>query len=57
MIELRCKHIFHEECITKWVERTAKCPICKAPQTDRPVFEGEDDWLDLIEIINKINLL
>ena len=42
LVELRCKHVYHEECITKWVERNAKCPVCKAPQTDRPIFTEEE---------------
>ena len=43
LIELKCKHIYHEECIVKWVENTAKCPVCKARLTERPIFEEEDE--------------
>jgi hypothetical protein len=26
--ELPCKHIFHDGCITKWLARSTKCPMC-----------------------------
>lgn len=25
----RCGHIFHESCVTEWIERNESCPICK----------------------------
>lgn len=42
VISLRCKHLYHEECIVKWLEKNAKCPVCKRPQTDRPIRENDD---------------
>jgi E3 ubiquitin-protein ligase synoviolin len=27
--KLRCKHVFHLECLKKWCERQQFCPICK----------------------------
>jgi hypothetical protein len=27
--KLCCKHIYHEECINKWMERSNTCPICR----------------------------
>jgi hypothetical protein len=28
--ELRCKHVFHPECVDKWLlERNATCPLCR----------------------------
>lgn len=29
VIELRCRHIYHEECILSWLKDENTCPICK----------------------------
>lgn len=29
IIILKCKHPFHTECISKWLENSTKCPLCK----------------------------
>ena len=26
--QLRCKHIFHKECLSQWLLNEKKCPIC-----------------------------
>lgn len=26
---IKCSHIFHEECINKWFERSHQCPLCR----------------------------
>ncbi|CAF3643150.1 unnamed protein product [Rotaria sp. Silwood1] len=31
---LRCKHIFHPECIDPWLKTSTQCPICRSAQTD-----------------------
>ena len=28
-IKLKCSHIFHRSCITKWIKTSATCPICR----------------------------
>jgi hypothetical protein len=28
--ELPCAHIFHMECVDKWLQINALCPLCKA---------------------------
>lgn len=28
-IKLRCSHIFHKSCISKWIKTSATCPICR----------------------------
>ena len=29
----KCGHIFHTECITPWVNKNPRCPICSEPYT------------------------
>ncbi|OMJ86742.1 hypothetical protein SteCoe_11678 [Stentor coeruleus] len=29
IIILKCRHPFHTECISKWLESSTKCPLCK----------------------------
>lgn len=29
-MELRCSHVFHTECVTKWFKKNTSCPICRA---------------------------
>jgi hypothetical protein len=33
---LRCKHVYHPQCIDRWLERSTMCPVCK-----RDVLTGE----------------
>ena len=35
--KLRCKHIFHQKCITKWFETSIECPTCRMEQDDDPL--------------------
>jgi hypothetical protein len=29
--KLPCGHIFHYDCLSKWVAKQATCPLCRAP--------------------------
>jgi len=35
--KLRCKHVFHGECIIKWFEESIECPTCRMEQDDDPI--------------------
>lgn len=35
-IELSCKHIFCEECVSMWFDRERTCPLCRATIADDP---------------------
>lgn len=28
---IKCTHMFHEDCMTSWLLKHSKCPICRAP--------------------------
>ncbi|KAJ6257054.1 hypothetical protein Dda_7938 [Drechslerella dactyloides] len=33
VVKLPCRHIYHEECVVKWLETHDACPICRTPIT------------------------
>jgi len=35
--KLKCKHIFHNRCITTWFETSIECPTCRMEQDDDPL--------------------
>lgn len=35
-IMLRCRHIFCEDCVLRWLDRQSTCPLCRAPIATDP---------------------
>ena len=33
IVELNCSHIYHRECIEKWILESNTCPLCKSSIT------------------------
>jgi len=31
---LPCGHVFHSRCLTRWIARSATCPLCRRPCTE-----------------------
>lgn len=29
IIELECKHVYHDPCISKWLQKDLSCPMCR----------------------------
>ncbi len=42
IIELSCKHMFHQECIFEWLKRVSNCPVCKKKLKERRRKEEEE---------------
>lgn len=33
-LALECSHVFHRECLKKWVEENPSCPVCRNPMNE-----------------------
>lgn len=51
--KLRCRHVFHLECLKKWCERQQFCPICKVDlllSLKEEVFYTEDERIQGVPV-------
>lgn len=38
--QMPCKHVYHTECLVKWLQTTCSCPACRYEiKTDNPTYE------------------
>ena len=45
-----CGHVFHQACMTTWLERATTCPSCRTTVTEAPANpEAEPSWLGWFE--------
>ena len=42
-IQLHCKHLFHPDCIIKWLEKNPLCPVCKQDSLGRRREQAEEE--------------
>ena len=40
-VKLKCGHIFHENCIKKWIDKSGTCPICRYNIYECKVCDGK----------------
>lgn len=43
MTILKCKHKFHDDCITQWFNKSVTCPICRSNMLNTKVGKLEND--------------
>jgi hypothetical protein len=55
----RCKHVFHQTCLQRWMEENNTCPMCRATLKERPTtgqlrprVRIHDTFVDRIVFIN-----
>lgn len=57
----KCSHLFHEQCILKWLKKSSICPICRIgmrKQSLRQVFvDQRDDIFENTAVKSKIEEL
>ncbi|KDO18265.1 hypothetical protein SPRG_15509 [Saprolegnia parasitica CBS 223.65] len=37
-LQMPCKHVFHQECVVRWLEKSATCPLCRQDATQGYLF-------------------
>jgi ElaB/YqjD/DUF883 family membrane-anchored ribosome-binding protein len=50
----KCEHVFHEKCLTTWLDKYLTCPLCRTVCRDKK-DEKKDEKISLDEIIAILN--
>ena len=45
-----CNHVFHEECLQTWFQRSNQCPLCRHECHNREVGELEEGEMEEVDI-------
>jgi hypothetical protein len=61
VLALICGHVYHKNCIEKWIKRNRSCPICKDfignEKLQRLFFSFREDDPRVSKLQNKVNKL
>ena len=44
LVELRCRHSYHEECIGAWLKDENTCPICKESLVEQGGMKQKEEF-------------
>jgi hypothetical protein len=47
--KLNCPHVFHEECIDKWFQRSHKCPLCRKSKFSVVMKDFEKNYWERVK--------
>jgi len=51
-----CSHVYHKHCISRWMEKSRKCPICRGPLANDPPLSGLH-LMQTDEVITRVGIL
>ena len=54
---LDCNHVFHKECIEKWMKEKTECPICRVDVEEYRLETNENEEILNANIVDNIRLL